>query len=533
MKETASLAFARLQRTFATFTLGQKMVAVLGTAALLLAAVMVFRWASAPDYVPLYSNLSSKDASAVVDKLESDGVSYKLSGGNTVMVPRQDVYSTRISLSGAGLPSDSSGGADGYSLLDKQSISTSEFQEQTDFKRAMEGELAKTIEAIDGVDTAVVHLALPPQQVFAQDQAKPTASVLVSPRAGVQLEPQQVQAIVNLVAASIDGLEPDQVTVADSSGQVLSSSDGADGLGGTRAQEVSDYQDQLDSKVQTMLDRVLGPGNATVQVTAILDFDKTTTESTTYGSDTQKAPQSTYKSTETYSGSGAPSTASGVVGPSSQMGPSGSGSSGGYKNSTESRDNSVDKVVEHRETAPGSVESLHAAVVINSGAPVKLNTTDVEDLVKAAIGIDSKRGDTVAVSALPFDQTAAKANAAALAKAKAADDQAQLMSQIRTGALALLVALLVLPAWFRGRKKAKARTQATNYVVEQLRQDQAQRAALAAAQQPVLETSPATLALQRAEHDGLDDVSDELAALVERQPEEVAALLRGWLVERH
>lgn len=532
MKETATRALARVQRTFATFTVGQKMVAVLGTGALLLAAIMVFRWASAPDYVPLYSNLSSRDASAVVDKLESDGVPYQLSGGSTVLVPRKDVYSTRISLSGAGLPSDSSGGAGGYSLLDKQSISTSEFQEQTDFKRAMEGELAKTIEAIDGVDTAVVHLALPPQQVFAQQTTKPTASVLVAPRAGVELEPQQVQAIVNLVASSIEGLEPDQVTVADSSGRVLSTSDGTGGMSGTRAQEVSDYQDELDSKVQTMLDRVLGPGNATVQVTAVLDFDKTTTESTTYGSETKNPPQSESKSTETYTGGNGPGMASGVVGPGSQMDTGGASGSGGYKNQTSTRDNSVDRVVEHRETAPGSVEALHAAVVINSGATVKLNTSDVEDLVKSAIGIDTRRGDTIAVSALPFDQTVAEANAAALAKAAAADKQARLMSQIRNAALIALVALLVLPAWLRSRKRAKARTKATTYVVEQLRQDQAQRAALAAAK-PAIDPSPATLALQRAEHDELDDVTDELAALVERQPEEVAALLRGWLVEHH
>ena len=127
------------------------------------------------------------------------------------MVPRDAVYQTRIELSGQGLPASSEGG---YSLLDDQGISTSEFQEQTDFKRAMEGELASTIEAIDGVNGAVVHLAMPAKDVFADEQQPPTASVLVQTSPGRTLTPEQVQAVVHLVASSIDGLDPDDVTVA-------------------------------------------------------------------------------------------------------------------------------------------------------------------------------------------------------------------------------------------------------------------------------------------------------------------------------
>ena len=177
IKDGVTRALARHQRTFMSFTPGQKAVAVVGTLALLLAGFMIFRWASTPSYAPLYSNLSSSDASAVIDKLDSQGVPYKLTnGGNTVMVPKDKVYSTRISLSGQGLPGSSD---NGYSILDKQSLSTSSFQEQTNFKRAMESELSRTIEALNGVDTAVVHLALPAKQVFADKQDPATASVLV------------------------------------------------------------------------------------------------------------------------------------------------------------------------------------------------------------------------------------------------------------------------------------------------------------------------------------------------------------------
>ena len=232
MKDTISRAMARHQRTFMAFTTGQKVVAVVGTVALLLAGFMIFKWASTPSYAPLYSNLSSTDASAVIDKLDSQGVPYKLTnGGNTVMVPKDKVYATRISLSGEGLPSSSDSG---YSILDKQSLSTSQFQEQTNFKRAMEAELSKTVEALNGVQTAVVHLALPEKQVFSDSQEPATASVLVSTRPGADLSAEEVQAITNLVASSVDGLDPDKVTVADAAGHVLSSADGAGGIASGR-----------------------------------------------------------------------------------------------------------------------------------------------------------------------------------------------------------------------------------------------------------------------------------------------------------
>ena len=224
MREMLQRSMNRHTTTFQQFTPGQKVVAVIGTAALLLGGFMVFRWASAPAYAPLFSNLAPSDASSVIDELETQGVSYELAdGGATIMVPRDAVHSTRIALSGEGLPTSTEGG---YGILDDQGISTSEFKEQTDFKRAMEGELAATVKAIDGVNGAVVHLAIPQKDVFTDEQQPPTASVLVQTNPGRTLTPEQVQAVVHLVASSIDGLDPDQVTVADSTGRVLSSPGG-------------------------------------------------------------------------------------------------------------------------------------------------------------------------------------------------------------------------------------------------------------------------------------------------------------------
>jgi flagellar M-ring protein FliF len=492
---------------------------------------MVFRWASTPDYAPLYSNLASADASAIVDELNSEGTPYKLAnGGTTIMVPQGDVYSTRIALSGQGLPEQSSDG--GYSLLDKQDISTSEFQEQTDFKRAMEGELAKTIEAVDGVNAAVVHLALPPTKVFADEQDPPTASVLIDSAAGTTFDAEQVQAIVHLVASSIDGLDPANVTVADSSGKVLSASDGGGSLGAsTRDQQVADFQNQTTARIQGMLDRVLGPGNSTVQVTADLDFDKSVSESTTYGKQAKVPALSSSSSTEKYDGPAGGSGSTGVVGPDGQMDTT-LGSTGGdaskYVKESRTSDNAVETTVEHRETAPGSVNSLHVGVVLDTTAAQSVNAADVQDLIAATVGIDPKRGDTVQVSTMPFDRSADKAAAAELAAAAKAAKSDQMWQLARNAGIAIAVLAMLLLAWLRSRRTARRREQTTTYLVEQLRNDAVERAAAATAVEP----SPALAALESADRTAADDLRRELSHLAEGQPEDVAALLRGWLVER-
>ncbi len=533
MKQQLTRSLTSLRTTFTSFTLGQQVVSVIGTVAILLAAFMVFRWVSTPDYAPLYSNLAASDASAIVDELDSQGTPYKLAnGGSTIMVPRDSVYSTRISLSGQGLPEQSS--KQGYSLLDNQDISTSEFQEQTDFKRAMEGELASTIESIDGVTTEVVHLALPPAKVFADEQDPPTASVLIDTAAGTTFDPEQVQAIVHLVASSIDGLDPDNVTVADSSGKVLSSTE-AGALGAsTRDQQVAAFQQQTSQRIQTMLDRVLGPGNSTVQVTADLDFDKSVSESTTYGKPA-KGSLSSSSSSEKYNGPAGGSSSTGVVGPDGQMdsfGTTGNGGKSSYVKESQTSDNAIPTTVEHRETAPGSVNSLHVGVVLDTTAAQTVNATDVQDLISATVGIDPNRGDTVQVTTMPFDRTADKAAAAELAAAAKAAKTEKMWAMARNAGIAVAILAILLVAWLRSRRKAKRREQTTTYLVEQLRSDAAERQAAAVAA-AAIQNVPALEALDGVgvDHAG-DDLRRELADLADGQPEDVASLLRGWLVER-
>lgn len=520
MREMLQRSMNRHTTTFQQFTPGQKVVAVIGTAALLLGGFMVFRWASAPAYAPLFSNLAPSDASSVIDELETQGVSYELAdGGATIMVPRDAVHSTRIALSGEGLPTSTEGG---YGILDNQGISTSEFKEQTDFKRAMEGELAATVKAIDGVNGAVVHLAIPQKDVFTDEQQPPTASVLVQTNPGRTLTPEQVQAVVHLVASSIDGLDPDQVTVADSTGRVLSSPGGTTSAAATeRTQQTEAYQDKLRARLQAMLDRVVGPGNSTVSATVELDWDKAVTESTDYRADEEIPALTESLSSETYSGAGAADGVGGVVGVDDQTDTTaGAEGDSSYNNSSSSRTNGVDTVVETRETTPGAVKQINVGVVLDTATTQGVSATDVRTLVADAIGINGRRGDTIRVVQMPFDRTGEEAAAAELEAAAAAEAATARNDLIEKGAMGGAVLLVLLLALVTGRRRSKKREQATTYVVEQLRQE---RQALEA---------PAALALAEAEQVEEHTVREELSALIERQPEDVATLLRGWLVER-
>jgi len=396
----------------------------------------------------------------------------------------------------------------------------------------MEGELTKTIEAIDGVNTAVVHLAMPEKKVFSDEQDPVTASVLVDTASGTTMEPTKVQAIVNLVASSIDGLEPDKVTVADATGKVLSTSEGGALGASTRDQAVADFQDQKTQQIQAMLDRVIGPGNSTVQVSADLDFDKTVEESTKYKSNPRTLPLSETSSEEKYNGAGGATGSTGVVGPDGQMdslgNATGTGGNSDYSKKATTRDNAVETVKQHREAAPGNVKSLHVGVVLDSAAATGIDPADIQDLVTAAIGIDPARGDTVQVNSLPFDRSADEKAAAELAAAAKAKADAKRMAMIRNGGIAVAILGMILLAWLRARRGKRERDARAEYLVEQLRADAAERAAAAAA----LEPAPAVAALEAVEDSQADELRREIEALAERQPDEIATLLRGWLVER-
>jgi len=524
-------AWGRLIAAARQLTLAQRTFAVIAVAALVLGVVALTNWVSKPVMVPLFTGLAGADASAVVDELTSAGVGYELTdGGSTVMVPTAEVYEQRVRLAAAGLPADSDGA--GYSLLDQMPMTASEFQQETTYQRALEGELSRTVAAIDGVEAATVRLAIPQETVFVAATADPTASVFIRTRPGARLSADQVQAITHLVSAGIDGMAPTDVAVVDASGAVLSTV-GEEAGGALTDSRTSDHETRVGAAVQAMLDRLVGTGRATVTVNAVLDLSSSelTTEQFSATPDTPPLVEST--TTEEYTGAGgaggAEAGATGVLGPDVVAAPDDASQDGSYRATSQDVTNAVNKSTEVTRSVPGSLQRQSVSVLVDQQAAGGLDMADLEAAVAAAAGIDTERGDTLSVQRMQFDTTSAEAAQEALAAAdereQAAARDGLLRELVIAGAIVLLVVIGMVVV---GRRSRRARREALDLgELERARQltltleqlegpDTDDLPALPAPAAPV---APSGSAVRRA----------EIAVLADEQPEQVAELLRGWM----
>ncbi len=523
----------RAKAVAAGFSSGQKAVVAVAVLGLVVGGYLFMSWAAKPTYVPLFSNLSPTDAAAITQKLAANKVPYQLGeDGQQILVPEADVYQQRLDMAAAGLPST---GQQGYSLLDNAGVTTSEFQQQVEYQQAVAGELEKTIESINGVDSALVNVVIPQQSLFATSSEQPSASVLVSLANGTTLSAEQVQAIVHLVASSIEGLSPDNVTVADSNGDVLNApGTGAASVaaGSLEQQETQSYEQDLDNSLQDWLASVLGPGNAVVHTSAELNFDQSQTTSQIYDPNKQgPIPVQQATSSQSYTGPGASQVAYGNLGVTTTTVPAGKKPTGSptptsttvptYTQQGSSQQDVVSEVTKTVDSAPGTLVRLSVAVIVNSSVK-GVTANEVKQLVSQAAGLQPSRGDTIQVGFLPFNQAAANAQAAQLKAAAGAKSQAQLMSEARD----LLVALVVLGLLFFAMRRVTKTT----------------RVPLA------LPTPPVPLELDAAEH--YPDEEDRTLALapvpaqvpppaehevhqigqmIENEPERIAEMLRSWL----
>lgn len=530
MATALNSSLAKAKAMLAGFSAGQKFVGAVLLVGLLMAGTVFYRWAAAPAYAPLFSGLSSTDASAIVDKLDSTGVQYQLSdGGSTVAVPKDQVYAQRVSLAGQGLPAKET--SEGYGLLDKQSMTSSTFQQQITYQRALEGELSKTVNAIDGVQTAVVHLSIPAKSVFLDKESAPKASVLLALRPGAQLTNPQVRSIVNLVGSSVPDLDSKDVTVADAAGTLFSAPGLDQGAAGvdTNAQQTASYEAQEAAGIQAVLDRVVGPGRAVAKVSATLDYDQTTLRNTRVYTDKAAKPGSTAVEKESMDG-GSGAGATGVLGPDNISVPTGSATAGTGKYAREktTTDNANSQEETVKVVAPGGVLKQSVSVVVDAKLS-SVDTTKLQTALATAAGIDTKRGDTIAVTSLPFDQSTATANAAELKAAEAAAKQAALIGYAKQGlmALGIIIFLLVATVSRRKRKKARAAEELVRLELLEARANTpvAPVPSLTSIDLPALEAAAAPALPQQRR-------KDDVLAMVERQPDEVAELLRGWLADR-
>ncbi|SRR5579875_439023 len=509
-------------RRFATgFTPGQKAVTIAALVALVVGVGLLVSFTGRPTYAPLFTNLQPADAASITAKLTSDKVPYQLAdGGSTIMVPAADVATERLSLAQAGLPASSTVG---LSLLDKEGITSSSLTQQADYLRALQGELEQTIDAIHGVRSTQVEIALPANQTFSLNSTTPTgASVLVAMQPGQTLSTAQVQAIVHLVASSVPNLDAADVTVADDSGNLLAGPGVAPGPGGADNQTEA-YDAAIQAKVQAYLASVVGQGNADVQVNATLDYDqvKTTTQSILPGPNGQQASFCTQTNTSSSSFTGAGSPPGGAAG-AITVTPSGGNST--YTQSQSSQTCETNEQTQTVQQAPGTVKSQSVAVLVNSNAvPKGVSLAALQQGVAAAAGIDPARGDQLAFSAMAFSSAGAKQAAKAAAAAAAASRTQQLLSAARVGVLLLAVAVVLFLLW-RSARRARAQDSGSTLLPPDV---------LAAMERLVRGEEatgqlPATTLAQVAATAEAADVN----RFIDAQPEDVAAMLRSWLGER-
>lgn len=534
MPRPITSAFQNIARNIHEFTVAQRTVAIIGVAVLALGIAALTMWATKPAYTPLFSGLSGSDANTIVDQLRTDNVPYELSdGGATIMVPQENVYDERLKSAAAGLPSSTTGG---YSLLDKMGVTASEFQQSVTFKRALEGELANTVQAMKGIKTASVRLAIPKDTVFASEKTDPTASVFVETQTGVTLNSDQVQAIVHLTSASIDGMKPTDVAVIDAKGVVLS----AVGVGATGSsdQQAGDYEQRVRGAVQAMLDKVVGPGNATVVVAADMSTQSAQRVEESFTTPTNAPALNEAVKTETYSGAGASGAAAGVLGPDNIAVPAGTGTDGSFTSADTTKNNAVNKVTETRTIPAGQINRQTVSVAVNADAVGKLNVADVTSLVSSAAGIDAKRGDAVTVEVVSFNAAGATDAATALkaADASAAADRFAEIARIgiiTAGIVITFVLGLILYAR-RSRRQSREAIELDELIEA--------RPVLAAANVPfgiTAQSSPImidptpTVAYGVSGATGeADRMRVEIDSLAQRDPARTAEFLRGLMDDR-
>lgn len=474
-------------------------------------------------YEPLFSGLEPQDASEVVQVLDEDKVPYRLGGrGDTIMVPAADVYRLRLLCASQGLPR---GGVVGYEVMDKTQLGSTDFERRVSYLRALQGELTRTIMQVEGVEQARVHIVLPEDSLFVTERRGATAAVLVRLRPGGELDKNQVRGMVHLVAHSVEGLDPADVTVLDVHGRLLSAGIEDDGAGTALAATTSQFdlqqafQQKLQAGLQSLLEQVFGPGNVVARVSAEINFDQRVIDKSLYEpvAGDEGVARSVHELEEYFEGEGVepggvPGTDSNI--PGYQAVVAGGGASQ-YRKMETTRDMEVNQTSERVVVAPGTVQRLSVAVVVNRELSAAEGQA-IRDTVASAIGFDAGRNDQITVSGVEFNtslsdelKTALDADAAARRRS----------TWVMIGApVGVLVVALFGAIGMRRRSKGAAGLAR----VGAPRPD---------AEVPEVEVPLAVEARLSPEEQARLRARREVERLVQQRPEDVVQLLRTWLAE--
>ncbi len=406
----------QLKKLGARLTLGQKILLAAAAVAVVAGLMAFTRWRTESDFKPLYSQLAPEDASAVVAKLKESGSEYRLAdNGTTVLAPSARIAELRLQLAGAGLPRT---GRAGFELFDKSNFGVTDFAEQVNFRRAVEGELERSVMSLAEVERARVHITFPRDSVFIEQQQPAKASVMVKLRPGARLAQPNVLAVQHLVSSAVESLAPEAVAILDMQGNLLSRPRRAQLEGEPPSEARLEFQHQVEkdllAKVHSTLEPLLGEGKFRAGVSVDCDF--TSGEQSEEVFDPTRSVMASSQKTEDVSGtggaSGVPGTASAMPRPTSRPG----SFTAGLSRRTENVTYQTSRVVKHTRLPQGGIKRVSLAVILDQAvrwqgkqrmieppSPERLKT--IRDLVAAAAGITPDRGDQLIVESLPFEAT--------------------------------------------------------------------------------------------------------------------------------
>jgi len=264
---------SQFNNLFKSLSIGKRIALLILAVGFMAGFVFLMNWAGNPEFHPLYTNLDANDAGVILNQLKDQKIPYRLSAnGSTILIPREKIYEIRMELASEGLPQ---GGSIGFELFDNTKLGMTEFAQNVNYQRALQGELVRTINGFEEVDSCRVHIVMPEKSLFLKDEEAASASVVVKLRHGKWLTQQQVQGIVHLVSSSVSRMGPENVTVVDSNGRLLTGSKDSTGIA-TLSSDQLDYQakveHKLENRVLTMLEKALGANRAIVRVSCDLNF---------------------------------------------------------------------------------------------------------------------------------------------------------------------------------------------------------------------------------------------------------------------
>ena len=473
-------------------------------------------------YEPLFAGLEVEDQAAIVDYLRENNIPYKLDpAANAILMGGGNVYETRLALAQQGLPK---GGSTGFEIFDDSKMGMSEFQQRIAYIRAIEGELARTIVQLDPVDSARVSVVIPEQRLFLEQQNPSTASVLLKLRTGASLGPTQVKSIIHLVAHSVDGLNPDNVTVVDTNGRILSDmlgddmiiypQDGKSAVTSVQRELERQHERELETKVRMMLEQVFGPGSAVVRVKVELDFDKKSNSLVEYTPNPETGtgvPRSNERQEESYNGqgqpiNGTPGTTTNIPGYAINT----QNVTSEYNKSNATTNYEITTRKSDQIVTPGGVRRLSASVLIDDrdSQLSEDRLAGLREIISSAIGFNAQRGDNLVVQTMRFST--------AFADAMAEEMRKERMWRIISGSAVFLAILLIIGGallWWIRRRRARLAVQ----------EIEAEGKKVPTIQEML--TSPDLLAFQGE----LAVLEEQLKAYAKNNPDEVATLVNEWL----